>query len=80
MVVVSFVTLVLGWWGSPVIICPCSWVVVHLWQWLLSVAWLLLFVVIRKGWWAVVVVFGWSLVADVDGACGSCIVCSVAAR
>ena len=31
-------------------------------------------VVVREGWWAVVVVFGRSSVADVDGACGSCIV------
>jgi len=74
MVVVSFMTLVLGQWGSPVVICPCSWVVVHLWPWLSSVAWLLLFVVIREGWWAVVVIFGRSSVADVDGPCGSCIV------
>ena len=70
MVVVSFVTLVLGRWGSPVIICPCLWVVVCLWPWLS----LLLFVVIRKGWWAVVVMFGQLSVADVDGACGSGIV------
>ena len=73
MVVVSFVTLVLGQWGSPVI-CPCSWVVFHLWPWLSSVVWSLLFVVVREGWWAVVVVFGRSSVADVDGACGLCIV------
>ena len=74
MVVVSFVTLVLGRWGSLVIVCPCSWVVVRLWPWLSSVAWSLLFVVIHEGWWAVVVMFGRSSVADMDGACGSCIV------
>jgi len=39
MVVVSFVTLVLGQWGSPDVVCPCSWAVVRLWPWLLSVAW-----------------------------------------
>jgi len=72
MVVVSFVTLVLGQWGSPVI-CPCSWVVFHLWPWLSSVVWSLLFVVVREGWWAVVVIFGRSSVTDMDGACGSCI-------
>ena len=74
MVVVSFMTLVLGQWGSPVVICPCLWVVVHLWPWLSSVAWSLLFVVVFEGWWAVVVIFGQLLVTDVDGACGSCIV------
>ena len=30
--------------------------------------------VVHEGWWAVVVIFGRSSVADVDGACGSCIV------
>ena len=54
MMVGSFVTLVLGWWGSPVIICPCLWVVVCLWPWLLSVAWSLLFVVVCEGWWVVI--------------------------